>query len=110
MTERTGAAVVEQADDNSILNTEPAVATGVIVGAIGAIGAVAVIGGWIDQSAADELKKQAGIIVPSIFIIAGIVQGLLTRLRAYAPRTAAKIAIANATAPAGAPPTLAPPP
>jgi len=102
----TGHPVVRQSEDNSLTNTEPAVLTGAIVGIIGAIGAVLVIGGWIDQQAADELKTQAGILVPSIFIVLGIVQGLITRMQAYSPRSAARIAVDNAASPAGTPPTL----
>lgn len=110
MNETRGEAVVAQANDNSFTNTDPAVLRGAVVGVVTAAGAILVIGGWISEEQKNALAEQAGIIVPAVFAIAAIVQAVWTRASVYSPRTAAEIAVANAEQPAGAPPTLAPPP
>jgi hypothetical protein len=108
--EISGHEVTKQANDNSITNTEPAIVAGAVVGIVGAVGSILVIGGYIDEGQKNALADSAGQIVPAVFVIAAIVQAVITRMRAYAPRTAARIAVANATAPAGTPPTLQSPP
>ena len=119
MTERkTGTEVVDQAQDASIWNTEPAVVRGVVISIVGAVGTILVVFGWLDADQKQQLEENAGTIAVAVLVIVPILQGLWTRLAAYAPRTAAEIAVENtdaayaagqvgATKPA---PTLAPPP
>lgn len=102
--------VIEQAHDNSLPNTEPAIVAGAVVGIVGAVGSILVIGGYIDADQKKALEDSAGQIVPAVIVIAAIVQAIITRVRAYSPRTAARIALVNAKAPAGAAPTLIGPP
>jgi hypothetical protein len=108
--QKVGGEVVRQATDNSLMNTEPAAVAGAVVGIVGAVGSILVIGGYADTGQIDVLKNEAGIIVPACFIIAGTVQAIWTRMKAYSPRSAARIAVANAAATAGSVPALDPPP
>jgi hypothetical protein len=110
MTDLSGHEVVQQARDNSITNTDPAMVRGAVVGIVTAVGSILVIGGYISEDQKQALADNAGVIVPALFAIAAVVQAIWTRMSVYSPRTAAKIAVANAVAPAGSPPTLAPPP
>lgn len=103
---KTGGEVVEQARDNSFTNREPAVVAGAVVGVVGAVGSILVIGGYIDEGQKQALADNAGIIVPAVFAIAAVIQTAWTRAKAYSPRSAARIAVANAAAPAGTPPIL----
>lgn len=105
----TGHAVIEQSRDNGLWNTNPAIATGAIVGIIGAVGSILVIGGYIDESQSQALKDSAGQIVPALFIIFAVIQAAWTRAKVYSPKTAASIAVENARATTTVP-TLAPPP
>lgn len=105
----TGQAVVEQARDGGINNTDPAIVRGAVVGIVTAIGSILVIGGYIDEGQKDALAENAGIIVPALFAIAAVVQAVWTRAAVYSPRSAAKIAVANAAS-ATTVPTLSPPP
>lgn len=105
-----GRDVTKQATDNSLGNTEPAIVAGAVVGIVGAVGSILVIGGYIDEDQRKALQDSAGQIIPALFVIAAIVQAIITRMRAYSPRSAAQIAIVNAQAPAGTPPTLVGPP
>lgn len=106
----TGKEVIAQSKDNSWLNTEPAVARGAVISVVGAGGTILVVFGILDNSQKEALAENAGTITVAILAIVPIVQAVITRLAVYSPRTAAKIAVANAKAPEGAPPTLAPPP
>lgn len=108
--QKVGGAVHAQASDNSLMNTEPAAAAGAVVGIVGAVGSILIIGGYADNAQIDALKNSAGVIVPACFVIAATVQAIWTRFKAYSGRSAARIAVVNATAPAGAVPILDPPP
>lgn len=108
--QKVGEEVHEQATDNGIWNTEPAAAAGAVVSIVAAVGSILVIGGYADNEQIEALKSSAGIIIPACFVIAGAVQAIWTRMKAYSPRSAAKIAVVNAKAPAGAVPVLDPPP
>jgi hypothetical protein len=106
----TGKEVVAQAHDDSILNREPALARGAVVAIVTALASILVIGGWIDETQKQDLVDNVGILVPALLAIIAIAQAVWTRAAVYSPRTTARVAVANAIAPAGAPPTLLPPP
>ena len=110
MTETRGAAVVEQANDHSILNTNPALTIGAVVSSIIAVAVLLVSFGIITDDQRRAVEAQALPIITLLFILIPLMQGIITRERVYSPRTAAVIAVTNAKQPAGAPPTLAPPP
>jgi hypothetical protein len=80
--QKVGLAVVAQAQDNSIWNTEPAVARGAVIALVSAFAALT--------------------IVP-------ILQAIWTRFGVWSGRTVAKIALENAVRPSGVA-TLEPPP
>jgi hypothetical protein len=106
----TGREVRDQARDNSFLNTEPAIARGAVIAGVGAVGTILVVFGVLDNAQKDALAENAGTIVVAILAIVPIVQAVWTRLAVYSPRTAARIAVENASLPVGAAPTMAPPP
>ena len=111
MTEqKTGAAVVAQARDNSVWNTEPAVARGAVISIVGAAATVLVVGGILDAGQKQQLEDNAGTIAVAVLTIVPILQAVWTRFGVWSGRTAAKIAVENATSPVGAAPTLTPPP
>lgn len=99
--------VVEQARDNSLINTEPVLLKSTIVGVVGAVASILVIGGYIDESQREALVENVGVIVPALIIILQILGAIWSRMSAYAPKTAAKIAVVSAERGA---PTLLPPP
>lgn len=109
MTDKTGAAVVAQANDDSILNTEPAVARGAVIALVGAVGTVLVVAGVLDEGQKRTLEENAGTIAVAVLTIVPILQAVWTRFAVYSPRTAAGIAVENATSPSPVP-TLEPPP
>ena len=88
--------VREQASDGNVLNTEPAVVKGAVIAFIGAIGAIAVIGGWLTNDEVKQLQDQAGIIIPALFVVLSIVQAIWTRASVWSPRSAARAAVASA--------------
>lgn len=92
----TGHVVREQASDDSIGNSEPAVITGAVVGIIGGIGAALVMNGKATTDDIRVLQDQAGIIIPAIFLVWGVGQGIITRFRVWSPRSAARAAVASA--------------
>lgn len=110
MSETRGVAVREQATNTSFLNTDPAVARGAIISIVGAIGTILVISGVLDAEQKRQLEENAGTIAVAVLVILPILQSVWTRAAVYSPRTAAEIAVTNSEQPAGAPPTLAPPP
>lgn len=110
MADLTGSKVIAQAHDNSIWNTEPAVARGAVISVVGAGGTILVVFGVLDNDQKMALAENAGTIAVSMLVIIPIMQGLWTRLAVWSGRTAARIAVANAAKPSGAAPTLAPPP
>lgn len=106
----TRSEVVAQANNDSPLNTDPALVRGAVVGIVGAVASILVIGGYVDEGQKSALVDNVGVIVPAVLVIASVIQAVWTRLAVYSPRSAARIAIENANAPAGSPPSLAPPP
>lgn len=107
---KTGVDVIEQAQDNSLWNTEPAVARAAVISVVGAGGTILVVFGILDNDQKQALAENAGTIAVAILAIVPIAQAVWTRVATYSPRTAAKIAVENAEAPAGAAPTLLTPP
>jgi len=99
--------IVAQATDNSILNTEPVLVKSTVVGIVGAVAAILLLGGWITPEEKAALETNAGVIVPAVIVILQIVGAIWARMSAYAPKTAAKIAIESA---ARGRPVMSPPP
>ena len=110
MADKTGAAVVAQANDDGLLNTEPAIARGAVIALVGAVGTVLVVAGVLDEGQKQVLEENAGTIAVALLTIVPILQAVWTRFAVYSPRTAAGIAVENATSPIGSAPTLEPPP
>jgi NADH:ubiquinone oxidoreductase subunit 6 (subunit J) len=106
----TGKEVRAQANNDGLLNTEPAVARGAIISIVGAVATVLVVSGVLDEGQKQTLEENAGTIAVAILLILPILQSIWTRFAVWSPRTAAKVAVENAEAPAGAAPTLMPPP
>lgn len=111
---KTGAEVVAQANDTSILSTDPLVAKAAVVGVLTSVLVALGAFGLVSEEQRTVIIEQVGNITYGVFVvlpmIVSIVTALWARLSVYAPRTVARIALANAAQPAGAPPTLAPPP
>lgn len=111
---KSGGAVVAQASDDSILNTEPIVAKAAVVGVATSVLLALGAFGIVTEEQRLTIIEQVGNITYAVFVILPIIVALLTavwsRLSAYAPRTAARIAVANAAAPAGSAPSLIGPP
>lgn len=102
----TGHEVVEQAKDNSVWNTEPAVVRGAVISIVGAIGTILVVSGILDTDQKQQLQDNAGTIAVAVVLILPILQGIWTRFGAWSGRSAARIALVNAKAPADTPPIL----
>jgi peptidoglycan/LPS O-acetylase OafA/YrhL len=110
----TGEEVRAQAADNSIFNTEPVVAkaavVGVVTSALVALGAF----GLVTEEQRTIIIEQVGNITYGLFVLLPFVISIGTalwqRVSAYAPRTAALIALANLRKPPGSEPTLLSPP
>lgn len=111
---KVGAEVVAQANDDSWFNTEPAVAKAVVVGGTTSVLIAAGAFGLVSEEQRTVIIDQVGNITYGVFVLLPIGISLATaawaRLSTFSPRTAARIAIANAKAPAGAAPTLMSPP
>jgi hypothetical protein len=105
--QRAGAEVVEQAEDNSIWNTEPAVVRGAVISIVGAIATLLVVGGVLDANQKRTLEDNAGTIAVAVAVIVPILQSVWTRLAVWSGRTAARNAVESAVAGV---PTLDPPP
>ncbi|HTE20935.1 MAG TPA: hypothetical protein VK689_21430 [Armatimonadota bacterium] len=109
MTEhKTGYAVVEQAQDGSPWNAEPAVVRGAVISVVGAVATLLVVSGVLTIEQKEALEQNAGTIAVAVLVILPILQSVWTRFAVYSPRSAAKIAVSNA--PVGVTPTLDPPP
>lgn len=107
---KTGAAVVAQANDDSWLNTEPAVVRGAVISIVGALATLLVVGGVLDAEQKRTLEENAGTIAVAVLVILPILQSVWTRFGVWSGRTVAKIAMENASKSSSAVPTLAPPP
>jgi hypothetical protein len=95
----TGAEVIEQANDDSILNTEPAAVRGIVVGAAGGVTMLLVVFGVMGEEQRQPIILAVGETAfwgfTAVVTIVPIVQGLWTRLRTYSPKTAAEVAVEN---------------
>jgi|SRR6188768_395849 len=107
---KVGQEVRAQSVDNSFGNTEPVLQAGTLTGVVSAILAILLIGNVIDEDQRKVLEENIGIIIPALIFIAPVIASLIGRLRAYSPRSAAKIAVANSNSAAGSAPILDPPP
>jgi uncharacterized membrane protein len=108
--QKAGGEVVAQAGDNSIWNAEPAVVRGAVISIVGLVATLLVMSGVLTPEQKQQLEDNAGTIAVAVLLILPILQSIWTRLAVYSPRSAAKIAMSNASKPAGAAPTLDPPP
>ncbi len=108
--QKRGGEVVAQSRDGSLTNTEPVMVRNAVVGIVSAVLSILVMGGYIYPGERTGIEEQVGIIVPAVLVLAQIISGVWSRMGAYSPRSAAKIAVANAAKPAGAVPAMDPPP
>ena len=104
----TGDDVIEVAADNGIDNTEPVAFRQLIAQIVGILIAILTYKGYVEQNEGQMLMAQSDVIVGAILVIATIIGTIAGRMRAYAPRSAARVAINNAPNPADA--VLIPPP
>jgi peptidoglycan/LPS O-acetylase OafA/YrhL len=106
----TGDEVRAQAVDNGIMNTEPLVAKATVVGVVSSLLVALGAFGLVTDEQRTVIIEQVGNITYGLFVIAPfvitMVSALWGRLSAYAPRTAALIALANLRKPPGSEPTL----
>lgn len=107
-------AVVEQARDNSLMNTEPLVAKAAVVGVVTSICIALGAFGLVTEEQRNIIVEQVGNITFGVFVLLPLIVSLLNalwgRLSAFSPRTAARVAVINASRPAGSEPTLLSPP
>jgi hypothetical protein len=86
------------------------VVRGAVISVVGALATLLVVGGVLDRDQQRQLEDNAGTIAVAVMVIIPILQSIWTRFSVYSPRSAAKVAVANAAKPTGAVPTLDPPP
>jgi hypothetical protein len=106
----TGEEVRAQAADNSIINTEPIVAKNTVVGIVSSLLVALGAFGLVTEDQRVIIIEQVGNITYGLFVVLPLVittvSALWARLSAYAPKTAALIALANLRKPPGSEPTL----
>ncbi len=114
MQNETGNEVRQQARDNSLFNTEPVVAKAAVVGFVTSVCIALGAFGLVTEEQRNIIVEQVGNITFGIFVVGPLILSLLTalwqRLSAFSPRTAARIAVLNASKPAGSDPSLLSPP
>jgi peptidoglycan/LPS O-acetylase OafA/YrhL len=112
--QKVGTAVHRQATDNSLMNTDPLVAKAAVIGVATSVLIALGAFGLVSEEQRTVIIEQVGNITYGVFVVLPIIVSLVTaawaRLSVYSPRSAARIAVANASAPAGAVPALDPPP
>jgi hypothetical protein len=106
----TGDEVREIAVDNGIMNTEPLVAKAAVVGVATSLLVALGAFGLVTEEQRTVIIEQVGNVTYGLFVIAPFVISIGTalwgRLSTFAPRTAARIAIANLRQPPLSEPTL----
>ncbi len=107
---KTGGEVVRQANDNSLLNSEPAVVRGAVISVVGLLATLLVMSGILDQSQKQALEDNAGSIAVAVVMILPILQSIWVRFSVYSPRSAARVAVENANSLPGTAATLDGPP
>jgi hypothetical protein len=114
MSDKTGQAVVAQANDDGLMNKDPLVVKAAVVGVVTSVLVALGAFGLVTEGQRTTIIHAVGEITYYVFVLLPIVVSLATalwaRLSVYAPRTAARIAVLNAEKPAGAAPTLITPP
>lgn len=112
--QKVGSEVHRQALDNSVMNTDPLVAKAAVIGVATSVLIALGAFGLVSEEQRTVIIEQVGNITYGVFVILPIVVSLVTalwaRLSVYSPRSAARIAVANAAAPGGSVATLDPPP
>lgn len=106
----TGREVVRQAHDDSLDNREPVALRGIIGQVVAVAVALLVYKGILEPDEGAAIGVQSDLIVGAVMVLVSVVTIAAQRARAYAPKTAAEIAVKNAAAPVGAAPTLVTPP
>lgn len=105
-----GQAVRKLANSDSLDDKEPVALRGIIAQIVGVAVAVLIFKGVIEPDEGAAIGVQSEVIVGAIISLASIVGIVAQRAKAYAPKTAAEIAVENAIAAPGTPPTLVTPP
>lgn len=99
MPDLTGQDVVDLANNNSLLATEPAVVRGIVVGAASGITTILVLFGVMGEDQRQPMIQAVGETAfwgfTALTFIVPVLQALWTRLRAFSPRTAAEVAVSN---------------
>lgn len=97
--EPTGQAVVEQAQDKSFWNTDPAIAKAAVTGLINGAVTIGVVFGVMTEDQREPLTEGIGQVVVgglvTLSIVVPIVQGIWTRLSVWSPKHAAAAAVEN---------------
>jgi hypothetical protein len=104
---RTGAEVKALANDDSLPATEPVLLRSTIIGIVSAVLSILVLSGVVTGDERAAIEEHVGVIVPALLLLLPVLSGIWSRLAAYSPRSAARIAVTNAQQPAGAPPVIA---
>lgn len=111
---KTGAEVIRQSRNDSWWNKDPLLMKAAVVGVTGSICLALGAFGIVSEEQRLTIIETIGNITYGVFTLLplffAIVTALWARLSVFSPRTAAKIAVANAAAPSGAAPTLLSPP
>jgi hypothetical protein len=110
MSTTTGAEIVALSKDKSLLATEPLVAKAAVVGVATSLLVALGAFGLVTEEQRTVIIEQVGNVTYGLFVIAPFVISIGTalwgRLSTFAPRTAARIAIANLRQPPLSEPTL----
>lgn len=107
---KTGAEVRAQARDNSLENTEPLAWRGILGAFLTFVLLFLKAQGLLTDEESGIISSQAEVIVDALIVLIPAAFMFWGRLKAYAPRTAAKIAVQNSALPVSAEPTLMTPP
>ena len=97
---KTGLAVVEQANDDSIWNAEPAAVRGVVTGVLSAGTTIAVVFGVMTEAQREPIIHAVGETAfwafTALTFSVPVAQSLWTRFGVWSGRTTARVAVANA--------------
>lgn len=92
--------VVAQANDDSLWNTEPAVAKAAVVGLVTSILVALGAFGLVSEEQRTAIVQAVGEVTYYLFVLlpllASVAAGIWTRLSVWSPRSAARLAIENA--------------
>lgn len=103
---KTGTAVIAQAADNSLDNTEPVALAQIVAQVVGVVVSFAIFKGYLEPNEGTFISAQAITLFAAIQALAGVIGAAVGRSKAYSPKSAATVAVVNAKAPMGTPPVL----